>query len=150
MVRFSWLVKLIWRLRACFFGCLSWSFMAQSTTRSCRAGQLMVAWCPGKGVNKVEKPCINSTWIASLINGFLSVKTWLLITCGTSIYAIIHIHEQYNMQTIYSTVNVLFVSVHVVYSGMFSCENLQLVLFNDKKMGIMFFSRENQMSITCD
>ena len=65
MVRFSWFVVLIWRLSTCF------------------------AWRPGIGVNKVAKPCINSTWIALLINRFLSVKTWLLITCGTSIYAII-------------------------------------------------------------
>ena len=39
-------------------------------------------------VNKVAEPCINSTWIALLINGFLSVKTWLLNTYGTNIYAI--------------------------------------------------------------
>ena len=50
------------------------------------------AWRPGTSVNKVAKPCINSMWIVLLINGFLSVKTWLLITCGTSIYAIVFIN----------------------------------------------------------
>ena len=69
VVRFSWSVVLIWRLGTCF------------------------AWRPKTGVNKVAKPCINSRWIALLINGFLSVKTWLLITCGTSNYAIIYIHQ---------------------------------------------------------
>ena len=65
VVRFSWLFVLTWRLSTCS------------------------AWRPGTTVNKVTKPGINSTWIALLINGFLSVKTWLLNTCGINIYAII-------------------------------------------------------------
>ena len=43
-------------------------------------------------VNKVAKPCINSTWTALLINGFLSFKSWLLNTCGTNINAIIKVY----------------------------------------------------------
>ena len=43
---------------------------------------------PGTSITIVTKPCINKTWIALLINGFLSIKTWLLIACGTGIYAI--------------------------------------------------------------
>ena len=30
-------------------------------------------------IRKTAKPCINSTWIALLIHGFVLVKTWLLI-----------------------------------------------------------------------
>ena len=33
---------------------------------------------------EVQKPCTNSTWIAELIYGFLPVKTWLFIACGTA------------------------------------------------------------------
>ena len=65
VVRFSWLIVLIWGFSTCF------------------------AWRPGTNVNKVAKPCIKCTWIALLINEFLSIKTWLLITCATSIYAMI-------------------------------------------------------------
>ena len=72
------LVVLIWGLSTCF------------------------AWRPGTSVNKVAKPCINSAWIALLINGFLSVKTWLLITFGTSIYAIIKVNEAREEKNHYS------------------------------------------------
>ena len=34
------------------------------------------------------KPCINSTYIPLLLHGFMLVKTWLLIVCGTAFYAI--------------------------------------------------------------
>ena len=48
-------------------------------------------FCDGPGllIRKTVKPCINSMWIALLIHGFLSVKTWLLIACDTAFYAII-------------------------------------------------------------
>ena len=35
------------------------------------------------------KQVYNSTWIALLKHGFVLVKTWLLIACGTGFYAII-------------------------------------------------------------
>ena len=44
---------------------------------------------PGTLTFKTANPCINSTWIALLIHGFVPVKTWLLITCGTAVCAII-------------------------------------------------------------
>ena len=55
-------------------------------------------WRPRMRICKVQKPCINSAWIAWLIHWFLPVKTWLLIACDTGFYAIIkvkmslHIH----------------------------------------------------------
>ena len=36
---------------------------------------------PGMLIRKTAKPCINSTWIALLILGFVLVKTWLLKVC---------------------------------------------------------------------
>ena len=47
---------------------------------------------PGILVRKSAKPCINSTWIALLIHGFVLVKTWLLKVCSTTFYAIIDGH----------------------------------------------------------
>ena len=38
---------------------------------------------------KAAKQVYNSTWIALLKHGFVLVKTWLLIACGTGFYAII-------------------------------------------------------------
>ena len=38
---------------------------------------------PGMLIRKTVMPCINSTWIALLIHGFVPVKTWLLIACDT-------------------------------------------------------------------
>ena len=38
---------------------------------------------------KVAKQVYNSTWIALLKHGFVLVKTWLLIACGTGFYAIV-------------------------------------------------------------
>ena len=35
-------------------------------------------------IRKTAKPCINSTWIALLIHGFVLVKTWLLIAFYTA------------------------------------------------------------------
>ena len=51
----------------------------------------LVTWFEGlaPSIHKVAKPCIDSMWIALLINVFLSIKTWLLNTCGTNTYAII-------------------------------------------------------------
>ena len=46
-------------------------------------------WQPRMRMCKVQKPCINSTWIAWLIHGFLPVKTWLLIAGDIAFYAII-------------------------------------------------------------
>ena len=48
-------------------------------------------WQPRMRIYKVQRPCINSTWIAGLIHGFLPVKTWLLIACDTAFYAIISV-----------------------------------------------------------
>ena len=39
-------------------------------------------------IRKTAKPCINSTQIALLINGFVLVKTRLLIACDTAFYAV--------------------------------------------------------------
>ena len=51
-----------------------------------------VRFCDGPGmlIFKTTKPCINSKWIALLIHGFVLIKTWLLITCGTAFYAIMY------------------------------------------------------------
>ena len=46
-------------------------------------------WQHRMHICKVQKPCVISAWIAWLIHGFLSVKTWLLIACKTDFYAII-------------------------------------------------------------
>ena len=46
---------------------------------------------PRMRICKEQKPCVNSTWIARLIHGFLPVKTWLLIACDTAFYAIMHV-----------------------------------------------------------
>ena len=50
-----------------------------------------VSFCDGPGmpIHKTEKPCINSTWTALLIHGFVPVKTWLSIAFDTAFYAII-------------------------------------------------------------
>ena len=44
---------------------------------------------PGMHIVKAAKQVYNSTWIALLKHGFVLVKTWLLIACGTGFYAII-------------------------------------------------------------
>ena len=44
---------------------------------------------PGMHTVKAAKQVYNSSWIALLKHGFVLVKTWLLITCGTGFYAII-------------------------------------------------------------
>ena len=44
---------------------------------------------PGMLIPKTTKPCINSTWIALLIHGFVLVKTWLSIACDTAFYAML-------------------------------------------------------------
>ena len=44
---------------------------------------------PGMHTVKAAKRVYNSTWIALLKHGFVLVKTWLLIACGTDFYAII-------------------------------------------------------------
>ena len=46
---------------------------------------------PGMLIRNIAKPCINSTWIALLIHGFVPVKTWLLIAIDTAFYAIIRV-----------------------------------------------------------
>ena len=43
---------------------------------------------PGMLIRKTAKLCINSTWIALLIHGFVPVQTWLLIAYDTAFYAI--------------------------------------------------------------
>ena len=50
-----------------------------------------VTFCNGPGTLtfKTAKQAYNSTWIALLKHGFVPVKTWLLIPCGTGFYAII-------------------------------------------------------------
>ena len=45
-------------------------------------------WWPRMLIRKTAKPCINSSWIALLIHGFVPVKTWLLKACDTAFYAI--------------------------------------------------------------
>ena len=52
---------------------------------------------PGMLIRKTAKQCINSTWIALLIHGFMPFKTWLLIVCGMAFYAIIadNMHETF-------------------------------------------------------
>ena len=59
--------------------------------RYCWWRQLL--WRPGMRICKVQKPCINSTWIAWLMHGFLPVKTWFIIACGTAFYAIIVVYQ---------------------------------------------------------
>ena len=46
---------------------------------------------PRMCIHKVKKLCINNNWIALLIHEFVPVKTWLLIACGTALYAIMHV-----------------------------------------------------------
>ena len=46
---------------------------------------------PGMHIVKAAKQVYNSTWIALLKHGFVLVKTWLLIACGTGFYAIIYV-----------------------------------------------------------
>ena len=48
---------------------------------------------PGMHTVKAAKQVYNSTWIALLKHGFVLVKTWLLIACGTGFYAIIKINK---------------------------------------------------------
>ena len=50
-----------------------------------------VTFCDGPGMVtiKAAKQVYNSTWIDLLKHGFVLVKTWLLIACGTRFYAII-------------------------------------------------------------
>ena len=38
---------------------------------------------PGMLIRKTSELCINSTWIALLIHGFVPVKTWQLIACDS-------------------------------------------------------------------
>ena len=60
---------------------------------------------PGMHTVKAAKQVYNSTWIALLKHGFVLVKTWLLIACGTGFYAIICIilsilcRKNYNLQS---------------------------------------------------
>ena len=42
---------------------------------------------------KAAKQVYNSAWIALLKRGFVLVKTWLLIACGTGFYAIILVNR---------------------------------------------------------
>ena len=44
-----------------------------------------VSFCDGPRmlIRKTAKPCINNTWIALLIHGFVLVKTWRLIACNS-------------------------------------------------------------------
>ena len=49
---------------------------------------------PGMHTIKATKQVYNSTWIALLKHGFVLVKTWLLIACGTGFYAIIMFSDQ--------------------------------------------------------
>ena len=50
-----------------------------------------VTFYDGSGMHTVKaaKQVYNSTWIALLKHGFVVVKTWLLMACGTGFYAII-------------------------------------------------------------
>ena len=52
-----------------------------------------VGFCDGPGmiILKIAKPCINSTWIALLIHGFVPIKTWPLTVCDTAFYTIIDV-----------------------------------------------------------
>ena len=59
-------------------------------------------WRLSMRICKVQKPCINSTWIAWLIHGFSLVKTWLLIACHTAFYALIHINIRHHLQWLQS------------------------------------------------
>ena len=58
-------------------------------TRYCWWRQFL--WWSRMCICKVQKPCINSTWIAKLIHGFLSIKTWLLKAWDMAFYAIIKV-----------------------------------------------------------
>ena len=49
---------------------------------------------PGMLIRKTAKPCMNSTWIALLINGFVLVKTWLLIARDTAFNVITRVSGQ--------------------------------------------------------
>ena len=49
---------------------------------------------PGMHTFKAAKQVYNSTWIVLLKHGFVLVKTWLLIACGTGFYAIMTIIGQ--------------------------------------------------------
>ena len=51
---------------------------------------------------KVQKTCINWTWIAWLIHGFLSGKTWLLIACDTAFYAIIPVNLGFQNRLVFN------------------------------------------------
>ena len=51
---------------------------------------------PGMHTIKATKQVYNSTWIALLKHGFVLVKTWLLIACGTGFYAIMHVIQRFD------------------------------------------------------
>ena len=53
---------------------------------------------PGMHTIKAAKQVYNSTWIALLKHGFVLVKTWLLIVCGTGFYAIMMIIREHWLQ----------------------------------------------------
>ena len=50
---------------------------------------------PGMHTVKAAKQVYNCTWIALLKHGFVLVKIWLLIACGTGFYAVIHFDAWY-------------------------------------------------------
>ena len=76
-------------------------------------------------IYKVQKTCINSTWIAWLIHGFLPVKTWLLIACGTAFYAIIVVYRFYCMALFHSQTRRHMINVYshsrYIYQASIQC-----------------------------
>ena len=101
---------------------------------------------------KVQKPCINSTWIAWLIHGFLPVKTWLWIACDTAFYAIIMIRVQtqgscncwYSKQTAHTYI---FVSISKIKCIL--CNPYIVLLHQSKQIlwySVVWFPAYSQLS----
>ena len=68
---------------------------------------------PGMHTVKAAKQVYNSTWIALLKHGFVLVKTWLLITCGTGFYARITVASAVTLSVNLLTIMVVFASLSV-------------------------------------
>ena len=82
-----------------------------------------IKFCEGHGmiIRKTAKPCINSTWIALLIHGFVQVKTWLLIACNTAFYPIIA--NKIHKSLLISTCNLMRQAVTQIlkFIGLWQC-----------------------------
>ena len=70
---------------------------------------------PGMLIRKTTKPCINSTWIALWIQGFVLVKTWLLIAwCDTAFYAIMSFKKFHALMVVFECCTCWAVVLRVV------------------------------------